>query len=68
MQTGARILGSDGSVDGFTDHPSGEDRFDAVLGLIAMVAVVAGEHPSAVPDTREVKQLEGWILGQPVDG
>jgi hypothetical protein len=53
-------------LEGFSDDPDGEDRFDAVLGLIAMVAVTTGAHPCDAPCTREVRQIEGWILGQPV--
>jgi hypothetical protein len=53
-------------LDGFSEDPDGEDRFHAVLGLIAMVAVVTGAHPCDAPSTREVRHVEGWILGQPV--
>jgi len=52
--------------DGFGSAPDGEDRFDAFLGLLAMVKVVS--HPAAdtVPDDQRVKRWEGWILGQSV--
>ncbi|MDX1540152.1 MAG: hypothetical protein R3349_01985 [Geminicoccaceae bacterium] len=46
--------------------PHGEDRFDAVVGLMGMLLVLRGEAPLAVPDRPEVR-TEGWILGRPVD-
>jgi hypothetical protein len=43
---------------------SGEDRFDAVVGLLGMLNVVLGRRPSGEPDDPLVRRLEGWILGQ----
>jgi hypothetical protein len=45
--------------DGF--GPAGEDPFDALVGLVGMLEVLAsGREPEAGPDPR----VEGWILGQ----
>ncbi len=50
--------------DGFGDRSDGEDRFDAVMGLLGMLAVLRGERPVGVPDDRRVHRVEGWILGR----
>lgn len=41
-----------------------EDDFDAMAGLLSMLHIVTGQRTGAAPDTVEVKQIEGWILGQ----
>ena len=41
----------------------GEDRFDAVVGLLGMLAVVRGIRPSGEPKNCRT-DMEGWILGQ----
>jgi hypothetical protein len=48
-------------LDGFGNRPDGEDPFDAVAGLCAMVEVADG-HRDEAPDLIETH--EGWILGQ----
>jgi hypothetical protein len=53
--------------DGFSEHRSGEDRFDAVIGLLAMVAAVTGLTSADAPASNDVRDIEGWILGQPVE-
>jgi hypothetical protein len=53
--------------DGFGAHTSGEDRFDAVVGLLGMLNVVLGQRPSGEPDDPLVRRIEGWILGQTAD-
>ncbi len=50
--------------DGFGAGASGEDRFDAVVGLLGMLNVVLGRRPSGEPDDPVVRRIEGWILGQ----
>ena len=50
---------------GFGESTDGEDRFDAVVGLLGMLDVVLGNSPSGAPDDATT-QIEGWILGQPV--
>ena len=52
-------------ADGFGEKPDGEDRFDAVVGLLGMLDVVLGNSPSGEPGDAAT-QIEGWILGQPV--
>jgi hypothetical protein len=50
---------------GFSDDRNGEDEFDAVVGLLAMIAVVAGSIDVGVPsDDPAVLSTEGWILGR----
>jgi hypothetical protein len=41
-----------------------EDDFDAMSGLLSMLQIVTGQRSCAVLDNTEVKQIEGWILGQ----
>ena len=47
---------------GFGEDRTGEDRFDAFLGLLKMIDVASGRRPeaTAAPDRR----WEGWILGR----
>ena len=47
---------------GASDHD--EDRFDATLGLLSMIAVVKGLRPAGTPPVGEMRDVEGWILGQ----
>ena len=51
-------------VDGFGPSPSGEDPFDAVVGLFGMLNVVLGRRSSGDPDDERIRRVEGWILGQ----
>ncbi|MDF2781100.1 MAG: Methyltransferase type 12 [Geminicoccaceae bacterium] len=51
-------------ADGFGPAASGEDRFDAVVGLLGMLNVVLGRRASGEPDDPIVRRIEGWILGQ----
>jgi len=54
---------------GFSDDRNGEDEFDAVIGLLAMIAVVTGAIDAGVPaDDPAVISTEGWILGRAPDG
>lgn len=46
------------------DEPGGDDRFDAVIGLLGLLNVVSGGRPSGEPDEPVVRRIEGWILGQ----
>lgn len=41
-----------------------EDDFDAMAGLLSMLQIVTGQRRSQTPNTSEVRQIEGWILGQ----
>ncbi len=53
---------------GFGDDKSGEDPFDAFVGLVSMLDVVAGRRPAAPALADEVRRVEGWILGQEATG
>lgn len=50
-------------TDSFGDGKDGEDPFDAVIGLCAMVEVALGHRADGAPDSESVRQVEGWILG-----
>jgi len=49
--------------DGFGDRNSGDDAFDAAMGLFGMIEVVEGRR-AAAPEKTEAPEWEGWILGQ----
>ncbi|OAM78879.1 DUF429 domain-containing protein [Devosia elaeis] len=49
--------------DGFGADGAGEDRFDAFVGLLGMLAVVDGERGEGAPRIPAVITHEGWILG-----
>ena len=50
--------------DGFGPTPSGEDRFDCVLGVLCTINVLAGHRPDTAPDDPWLHRWEGWVLGQ----
>ncbi len=51
--------------EGFSSGANGEDEFDAVVGLLGMVAVATGVLASGEPDNDlAVTDVEGWILGR----
>jgi hypothetical protein len=50
--------------DGFGARPNGEDRFDAVVGLLGLLGVVRGARDLWEPDQPIVRSVEGWIIGQ----
>jgi hypothetical protein len=49
--------------DGFGSDSAGEDRFDAFVGLLGMLAVMTGEREERSQVAEEVMAQEGWILG-----
>ncbi|NEI14591.1 DUF429 domain-containing protein [Rhizobium leguminosarum] len=51
-------------TDGFGIDKAGEDRFDAVVGLLGMLDVVEGRRAEGLPDDDDVTIWEGWIFGQ----
>jgi hypothetical protein len=69
-----RALGEAGAVsdeamsaaitNGFGADASGEDRFDSLLGLLGLLAVLDGRQPDFVPDDPWIHRWEGWVLGQ----
>jgi hypothetical protein len=50
--------------EGFGARPDGEDRFDAVVGLLGLLGVVCGVREVWEPDDPVVRSVEGWIIGQ----
>jgi Protein of unknown function (DUF429) len=50
--------------DGFGADAAGEDRFDSVLGVLAVVNVLAGNRPDSTPADPWIQRWEGWVLGQ----
>jgi hypothetical protein len=50
--------------NGFGSLPSGEDPFDATVGLFGMIEVVNGRRDEARRSMTFSKGGEGWILGQ----
>lgn len=44
---------------------TGEDDFDTVAGLLAMLDVVDGRLPAGEPEEDFLRGVEGWILGRP---
>lgn len=50
--------------DGFGPNASGEDQFDATIGLFGMLNVLLGYRPLYEPESDEVRRIEGWIFGQ----
>jgi hypothetical protein len=50
--------------DGFGSDASGEDQFDAVVGLLGMVNLLLGNRPVSEPSDPAIRQIEGWIFGQ----
>lgn len=55
-----------GSLEGLTRDGAGEDPFDALIGLVDMLRVIAA-GPEPLPSDDEVRRVEGWILGTPAD-
>lgn len=49
---------------GFGADAAGEDRFDSLLGLLGLLAVLGGHQPDFIPDDPLVRDWEGWVLGQ----
>lgn len=51
-------------ADGFGPKKSGEDPFDAFVGLLAMIELVDGRRSEGMAGDPAVQLWEGWILGQ----
>lgn len=49
---------------GFGQDKTGEDQFDALVGLLGMLDVVLGNRPEGAPQDEGVATVEGWIFGQ----
>ena len=52
------------ALDGFGASAAGEDRFDCLLGLLCVIAVLDGHRPDAAPPDPAIRRWEGWVLGQ----
>jgi hypothetical protein len=50
--------------DGFRATRTGEDDFDALVGLLGMLDVVLGRRSPGGPSTPSRGRVEGWVLGQ----
>jgi hypothetical protein len=50
-------------ADGFGSGKTGEDPFDALVGLIGMIACLNGDLPLFEPTEEVILKIEGWILG-----
>ena len=42
----------------------GDDAFDSVVGLLGMLQVTLGQRATGEPDSRAIRDVEGWILGR----
>ena len=51
-------------ASGFGEDAAGEDRFDSVLGLLCVLAVLDERRPDTAPPDPWVQHWEGWVLGQ----
>lgn len=51
-------------ASGFGPKADGEDRFDALVGLLGMMDVVERRRDSGNPPLASVGEWEGWILGR----
>jgi hypothetical protein len=51
-------------ADGFGSEAGGEDRFDALLGLLGMIEVAEGRRPEMTERHAATVTWEGWILGR----
>jgi len=51
-------------ADGFGADAAGEDRFDCVLGVLAVLGVLTGARPDTAPPDPWIRGWEGWVLGQ----
>lgn len=47
-----------------TGFSTGDDAFDAVVGLFGMIEVATGRRRPNEPNEDRIRNLEGWIFGQ----
>jgi hypothetical protein len=50
--------------DGFGSSRSGEDFFDAVVGLFGMIDTIRRDPEPPIPQEPVVREVEGWMFGQ----
>jgi hypothetical protein len=51
-------------LDGFGPSSAGEDPFDAVIGLLAMIDTLHRAAEPELPDDPAIRSVEGWMFGQ----
>jgi hypothetical protein len=51
-------------LDGFGPSSSGEDPFDAVVGLFGMIDTLHRGAEPDLPDDPAIRSVEGWMSGQ----
>ncbi len=51
-------------LDGFGPSSSGEDPFDAVVGLFGMIDTLRRAVEPELPDDPAIRSVEGWMFGQ----
>ena len=51
-------------AQGMGADAAGEDRFDSLLGVLCVLAVLDGRRPDAAPADPFIQAWEGWVLGQ----
>jgi len=54
----------DAIQNGFGSSASGEDQFDATIGLFGMLNLLLGHRAIYEPESDEIRNIEGWIFGQ----
>ena len=50
--------------DGFGAAADDEDRFDAFCGACGMIEIANGCRAAGAPHDPDIRNFEGWILGQ----
>lgn len=51
-------------AEGFGADAQGEDRFDATIGVLGVINVLAANRPDGIPADPWLRRWEGWVLGQ----
>jgi hypothetical protein len=55
-------------TDGFGNGDVGEDKFDALVGVLGMIRCIQSLQGYAVPADPAIRQIEGWMLGLEFEG
>lgn len=50
--------------EGFSIDSFGDDAFDAFIGIMGMINIIYGNRSPGAPDSKIVRNTEGWIFGQ----
>lgn len=54
----------DAMAAAFGSDRAAEDRFDCVVGLMTVLAVLDGRRADFLPEEPMIRRWEGWVLGQ----